>query len=78
MSTLSLDGNQIGDKGLQTILDALKQKQLNNLYVCECGTTDTGAASLTGTLHTNNTLKIVSVCSNVLGDHGVIWGSQTK
>ena len=72
MSTLSLDGNQIGDKGLQTILDALKQKQLNNLYICECGTTDTG------TLHTNNTLKIVSVCSNVLGDHGVIWGSQTK
>ena len=50
-------GNPIGDKGLQTIFDALKKNNtLKYLNVAECGMTDTGVASLADALHTNLSL----------------------
>ena len=64
VSTLSL-GDPIGDKGLQTIFDALKQnKTLKSLDVSYCGMTDTGVASLADALHTNNTLETLNISVN--------------
>ena len=58
VSELWLGGNPIGDKGLQSIFDALKLNRiLKCLGVSNCGMTDTGVASLADALHTNNTLK---------------------
>ena len=59
LSILLLDNNHsIGDKGLQTIFNALKQnKTLKCLDVTRCGMTDTGMASLADALHANNSLE---------------------
>ena len=65
MSTLVISGNLIGDKGLQTIFDALKQNNsLKYLDVGRCGMTDTGVASLADALHTNNTLEMLYIHDN--------------
>jgi hypothetical protein len=65
VSDLWLDGNPIGDKGLQTIFDALKQnKTLKYFSVSKCGMTDTGVASLAGALHTNDTLEKLHINGN--------------
>ena len=65
VSTLLLYGNPIGDKGLQTIFDALKRnKTLKCLNVSYCGMTDTGVASLADALHTNNTLETLYINDN--------------
>ena len=64
VTTLSLS-DPIGDKGLQTIFDALKQnKTLKYLNVSCCDMTDTGVASLADALHTNNTLKRLGIRGN--------------
>ena len=61
---LNLSHNRIGDKGLQTIFDALNQnKTLRFLSVTSCDMTDTGVASLADALHTNNTLKVLHIDS---------------
>ena len=72
VSTLSL-GDPIGDKGLQTIFDALKQnKTLKSLNVSYCGMTDTGVASLADALHTNNTLETLYIDGNkAITDNGL-------
>jgi hypothetical protein len=65
VSKLWLVSNPIGDKGLQTIFDAVKQnKTLKILNVSDCGMTDTGVASLADTLHTNNTLEALHMDGN--------------
>ena len=72
VSTLSLNGNPIiGDKGLQTIFDTLKQnKTLKVLDVSKCGMTDTGVASLADALHTNNTLESLYIRNNRIHKEG--------
>ena len=70
VTTLSL-GDPIGDKGLQTIFDTLKQnKTLKHLNVSDCGMTDTGVASLADALHTNNTLETLNISSNAIHEEG--------
>ena len=65
VSSLLLGWNPIGDKGLQTIVDALQQsKTLRILSVLDCGMTDTGVASLADALHTNNTLERLYISNN--------------
>ena len=65
MSDLLLYSNPIGDKGLQTIFDALEQnKSLRRLSVSDCGMTDTGVASLADALHTNNALEELYIHGN--------------
>ena len=65
VSSLSLFRNPIGDKGLQTIFDVLKQNNtLKCLNVAKCGMTDTGVASLANALHTNNTLETLYINGN--------------
>ena len=62
VSKLLLLDNPIGDKGLQTIFDALKQNNtLKYLDIAYCGMTDTGVASLADALHTNNTLETLDI-----------------
>ena len=64
-----------GDKGLQTIFDALKQnKTLKVLDVSDCDMhmTDTGVVSLADALHTNSTLETLNISSNhIIGEEGV-------
>ena len=70
VTTLSL-GDPIGDKGLQTIFDALKQnKTLKSLNVSYCDMTDTGVASLADALHTNNTLETLNISGNAIHEEG--------
>ena len=55
----------IGDKGLQTIFNALKQnKTLKLLDITKCGMTDTGIASLADSLKSNNTLETLYIHDN--------------
>ena len=70
VSTLVLC-DSIGDKGLQTIFDALKQnKTLKHLNVSDCGMTNTGVASLADALHTNNTLETLYINDNKIHEEG--------
>ena len=65
VSGLWLYGNPIGDKGLQTIFNALKQnKTLKYLNISRCGMTDTGIASLADALKSNNTLERLDIYGN--------------
>ena len=65
VSTLWLDHNPIGDKGLQTISGALiNNKTLKYLGVSACDITDTGVASLADALCTNNTLETLDIRGN--------------
>ena len=55
---LWLHENPIGNNGLQTIFNALKQnKTLRNINIACCGLTDAGVASLADALYINNTLQ---------------------
>ena len=55
---LLLGGNPIGDKGLQTIFNSLKQNNtLKDLYVSDCGMTDAGVPSLAEAMNINTTLE---------------------
>ena len=71
VSWLSLHHNPIiGDKGLQTIFDALKQnKTLKELNVSGCNMTDTGVAF--DALKQNKTLKMLSISKCGMTDTGV-------
>ena len=76
VSQLWLRDNPIGDKGLQTIFDALKQnKTLKELDVshCDIALTDTGVASLADALHTNNTLERLDISSNQIRKEGASY-----
>ena len=65
VSTLWLDHNPIGDKGLQTISGALiNNKTLKYLGVSACDITDTGVASLADALCANNTLETLDIRGN--------------
>ena len=55
---LWLLGNPIGDKGLQTIFNSLKQNNtLKVLNVSHCGMTDAGVSSLAEAMNINTTLE---------------------
>ena len=55
---LLLHGNPIGDKGLLTIFNSLKQNNtLKVLNVSHCGMTDAGVPSLAEAMNINSTLK---------------------
>ena len=71
VSSLWLYGNPtIGDKGLRTIFDALKQnKMIKILSVSDCGMTDTGVASLADALHTNKTLAKLYIDINIYNNN---------
>ena len=67
-STLMLifNNNPIGDRGLQTIFDVLKQnKTLKYLNVAKCNMTDTGVALLADALHANSTLETLNIEGNI-------------
>ena len=65
VSTLRIDGNPIGDLGLQSIFNILKvNKTLKWLIVGRCSMTDTGVASLASALNTNNTLERLDINYN--------------
>ena len=65
MSQLQLCFNPIGDKGLQTLLNALKEnKTLNYLNIADCGMTDRGIASLADALKSNYTLERLHIHDN--------------
>ena len=58
VSGLWLRGNPIGDKGLQTIFNSLKQNNtLKVLDVSNCGMTDAGVPSLAEAMNINTTLE---------------------
>ena len=80
LSSLRLSNNpKIGDKGLQSIFDALKQnKTLKELIIDNCGMTDTGVASLADALHTNNTLDFLFIHGNgAITENGLICLVET-
>ena len=57
--------NPIGDEGLQTIFEALKQNEtLKYLDVSYCDMTDTGLASLADALRSNSTLEKLHINGN--------------
>ena len=63
--TLWLDGNPIGDLGLQSTFNILKvNKTLKVLSVARCSMTDTGVASLASALITNTTLDGLDIHGN--------------
>ena len=52
--------NNLRDDGLDRMAEALKQNtQLKELWICCCGMTDKGAASLASALSVNNSLKML-------------------
>ena len=58
VSELWLGGNPIGDKGLQTIFNSLKQNNtLKDLSVSDCGMTDAGVPLLAEAMNINTTLE---------------------
>jgi Ran GTPase-activating protein (RanGAP) involved in mRNA processing and transport len=74
VSSLWLLGNPIGDKGLQTIFDALKHNQsLKCLSVYACGMIYTGVASLADALHTNNTLETLDISLSKISPEGASY-----
>ncbi|MCG8620909.1 MAG: hypothetical protein MJE68_02755, partial [Proteobacteria bacterium] len=80
LSSLRLSNNpKIGDKGLQSIFDALKQnKTLKELIIDNCGMTDTGVASLADALHTNNTLDFLFILGNgAITENGLVCLVET-
>ena len=65
VSELWLCANPIGDKGLQTIFDSLKQNNtLKVLNVSRCGMTDAGVPSLAKAMNINITLERLHIDGN--------------
>ena len=72
VSGLLLNGNPIGDKGLQTIFNSLKQNNaLRVLSVSECGMTSTAVPSLAEAMNLSTTLERLAIIGNPIGDHGL-------
>ena len=72
VSGLRLFGNPIGDKGLQTIFNSLKQNNtLKVLDVSHCGMTDAGVPSLAEVMNINTTLEELYISGNPIGDKGL-------
>ena len=67
-------GNPIGDKGLQTIFNSLKQNNtLIVLGVYNCDMTDAGVPSLAEAMNINTTLKRLYIYDNdAITDNGLI------
>ena len=73
LSVLQLGWNPIGNKGLQTIFESLKQnKMLKYLDVSNCGMTDTGVASLANALRMNNTLEELHIAYSMIHEEGAL------
>ena len=71
-SGLWLSGNPIGDKGLQTIFNSLKQNNtLKVLSVSYCDMTDAGVPSLAEAMNINTTLERLNIHDNPIGDKGL-------
>ena len=65
-------GDPIGDKGLQTIFNSLKQNNtLKVLNVSHCGMTDAGVPSLAEAMNINTTLERLVIGDNPIGDRGL-------
>ena len=73
VSALLLRGNPIGNKGLQTIFNYLKQnKTLKVLDITRCGMTDAGVPSLAEAMNINTTLKRLYIYDNdAITDNGL-------
>ena len=72
VSGLWLRGNPIGDKGLQTIFNSLKQNNtLKFLSVSRCDMIDAGVPSLAEAMNINTTLEILDIGGNPIGDKGL-------
>ena len=70
---LWLSGNEIGDKGLQTIFNSLKQNNtLKDVNVYSCDMTDAGVPSLAEAMNINTTLERLHIFGNdVITDNGL-------
>ena len=72
VSELWLFRNPIGDKGLQTIFNSLKQNNtLKVLNVCRCDMTDAGVPTLAEAMNINTTLKRLYIHGNTITDNGL-------
>ena len=72
VSGLRLYGNPIGDKGLQTIFNSIKQNNtLKVLSVSHCDMTDAGVPSLAEAMNINTTLEMLTISDNPIGDEGL-------
>ena len=73
LERLFISGNPIGDKGLQTIFNSLKQNNtLKSLNVYCCDMTDAGVPSLAEAMNINTTLKELYVSGNdAITDNGL-------
>ena len=73
VSVLWLCSNPIGDKGLQTIFNSLKQNNtLKSLDVSRCDMTDAGVPSLAEAMNINTTLERLNMHSNyAITDNGL-------
>ena len=73
VSELWLYGNPIGDKGLQTIFNSLKQNNtLKILNVSDCGMTDAGVPSLAEAMNINITIEELYIFgNNAITDNGL-------
>ena len=66
VSELWLDGNPIGDEGLQTIFNSLKQNNtLKVLHVSYCNMTDASVPSLAEAMNVNTTLEKLDIRGNI-------------
>ena len=65
LEELSISGNPIGDKGLQTVFNSLKQNNtLKVLNVFHCGMTDAGVPSMAEAMNINTTLERLYINGN--------------
>jgi len=68
---LNVSRNNIGDDGITAIAGTLSNSQISKLDVRKCGITLTGARSLAAGLLVNNSVRILDVSSNNIGDDGI-------
>ena len=73
VSGLRLGDNPIGDKGLQTIFNSLKQNNTLKVFdVSYCGMTDAGVPSLAEAMNINTTLEELCIHGNdAITDNGL-------
>ena len=73
LKILNISGNPIGDEGLQSIFNSLKQNNaLKTLNVSHCDMTDAGVHSLAEAMNINTTLEKLDILgNNSITDNGL-------
>ena len=70
LQELNVSENDIGNDGIYAIARGLGNCKINELYVMECGITVTGARILAASLSSHPTIRLLSLCDNLITEEG--------